>query len=274
MENDEQKILYYADELNDEFTEFTGTAKRIDENFKYVNNSKTHRLIHFMLYKFLEKPVAKIYWKAKFHNKIINKNLLKNFKDTGVFLYGNHTQQIGDVLMPCLVSSPKYAYIIVHPNNISIKGIGGLINACGAIPLPDTIAATKNFIDAIETRIKQKQAVVIYPEAHIWPYYTKIRPFKSASFRYPVKLGVPTFAFTNTYVHRGKSKTPQIITYIDGPFYPNKDLPVKEQIEDLRNQVYNAMSARSKLSNFETIKYLPKTKTDENSLNQKIKENK
>ena len=49
MKNNEQKIFYYTDMLADEFTEFNGNTKKIDENFKYVNNSKTHRLIHFML---------------------------------------------------------------------------------------------------------------------------------------------------------------------------------------------------------------------------------
>ncbi len=258
MKQQEKEVFYYQDELNDEFTEFKGKTKLIDENFKYVKDGFGHRLIHSMIYRFLEKPAARIYLGTKFKVKIVNKGIFKKFKDTGVFIYGNHTQQFGDVLMPCLVSSPKYAYIIVHPNNISIKGIGGLINECGALPLPSNVAATRHFLDAIKTRIEQKHAIVIYPEAHIWPYYTKIRPFKSVSFRYPVQLEAPTFCFTNTYVKNGKSKKPKMITYIDGPFYPNKELPFKEQIEDLRNQVYNTMVERSKLSDFEMFEYVRK----------------
>ncbi len=255
MRSDKQKVYYYHDELNDEFTEFSGKTKVIDENFKYVNNSKPYRLLHHLLYNTLEKPVAHIYWKCKFHNRIVNKKLISKFKDSGVFVYGNHTQQFGDVLMPCLVTGKKYAYIIVHPNNISIKGIGGLIHTFGAIPLPSNLKAMRHFLSAIEQRIKEKQAVVIYPEAHIWPYYTKIRPFTSVSFRYPVMLNAPSFCFTNTYQKRKNGKL-QIVTYIDGPFYPNKSLNQKEQQEDLRNQIYQKMVERSQSSNIEIIKYV------------------
>jgi hypothetical protein len=55
------------------------------------------------------------------------------------------------------------------------------------LPLPDDMAATRNFTSAIEKRIDEGAAVFIYPEAHIWPYYTGIRPFGDASFSYPIK---------------------------------------------------------------------------------------
>ena len=118
--------------------------------------------------------------------------------------------------------------------------------------------ATKNFLQSIEEKIEKKYSVTIYPEAHIWPYYTKIRPFKSVSFRYPVEMNKPVFCITNTYKRRGKhgSKV-QIVSYIDGPFYPDMSLTsIKEQKEELRNRVYECMVERSKNSNIEVIKYI------------------
>ena len=77
----------------------------------------------------------------------------------------------------------------------------------------------------------------IYPEAHIWPYYTKIRPFKNVSFAYPVNLEKPVYCMTNTYQSYGKKKDKiKIINYIDGPFYANKELSTKEQKRKLENQ--------------------------------------
>ena len=59
---------------------------------------------------------------------------------------------------------------------------------------------------------------------------------------------------------RGKNKV-KITSYIDGPFFVNKDLETKqEQKKDLRNRVYNQMVERSKNSNFEFIKYEYKDK--------------
>ena len=103
---------------------------------------------------------------------------------------------------------------------------------------------------------------MIYPEAHIWPFYTKIRPFADSSFRYPIQYGCPVFCFTNTYQKRRFSKTPRIVTYVDGPFFPNENLDRKEKQADLRNRVYEAMCERSKMNNVELIKYVKATDND------------
>ena len=114
----------------------------------------------------------------------------------------------------------------------------------------------KNFINAIETHIDKCHPITIYPEAHIWPYYTKIRPFKAVSFKYPIQYNKPTFCMTNTYQSYGKNKNKvKMVTYIDGPFFPNTSLSLQEQKMDLRNQVYNCMTNRSKNNNIEVIKY-------------------
>ena len=116
----------------------------------------------------------------------------------------------------------------------------------------------KNFLDTIEEKINKKYAITIYPEAHIWPYYTKIRPFKSVSFKYPVELDKPVFCMTNTYQKRGKNGDKvKIVSYIDGPFYADKSIQnLKQQKEELRNRVYECMVERSKKSNIEVITYV------------------
>ena len=97
----------------------------------------------------------------------------------------------------------------------------------------------------------------MFPEAHIWPYYTKIRPFKSVSFQYPIKFNKPTFCVTNTYQKRKNNKV-QIVSYVDGPFFPDEGLTKKEAKENLRNKVYEQMVERSKNSNVEVVKYIKK----------------
>ena len=141
--------------------------------------------------------------------------------------------------------------------NISLKGTGTLVEMLGAIPIPSEIKAMKNFLEIIEEKIKKDNSITIYPEAHIWPYYTKIRPFKAVSFKYPVKLNAPAYCITNTYQSYGKNnKKIKMVSYVDGPFYPNEALPLKERQQDLRDRVYNKMVERSKNSNVEHIKYI------------------
>ena len=137
--------------------------------------------------------------------------------------------------------------------------LGRINPSLGAIPLPDTREAYRNFNACINGRIEKKHAVVIYPEAHIWPYYTKIRPFPDGSFGYPCKDGTPVFCFVNTYQKRKNRKKPRMTTYIDGPFYPDMSLSLKERRKTLRDEVYAQMCKRSELSDVEVIKYIKAT---------------
>lgn len=259
---DKRKVIYYEDELNDEFSQAVIIPKRIDGGYRYVYDSFFKKLTHFFWYRMVATPVAFLYTKLDFHHRVIGRKVLKDHKGTGYFIYGNHTQDIADAFIPSMLNFPKDDYVIVHPNNVSMPILGKITPSLGALPLPDDMAAYKNFMKAIEKRITQRHAVVIYPEAHIWPYYTKIRPFTDVSFAYPVKLKVPVFCFTNTYQKRHFSKKPRIVTYIDGPFYADQSLSAKEQKRDLRDRVYNTMCKRAKSSTVIQIKYIKKDEKD------------
>lgn len=253
----DQKIIYYQDELNDEFAFDNIKAKPIDENYIYVHKGIWKKFTRFFWYRIIATPLAYIYLKLKFHHKIVNKKAVRKIK-SAYFLYGNHTHNLVDALVPTMISTPKDTYVIVHPNNVSMPYLGRITPSLGAIPLPSDRGAMKNFTKCIEKRVEEKRCVTIYPEAHIWPYYTKIRPFKSQSFSYPIHNNTPVFCFTNVYKKRKFSKKPNIVTYVDGPFYSDEFLSSKEQREDLRNQVYNTMVERSKLNEIEVIKYIKK----------------
>lgn len=260
---DKRKVIYYEDELNDEFSVAQITPRKIDGNYRYCHDSAFKRFTHFFWYRMIATPLAFLYTKLTFRHKVVGRELLKQYKGTGYFLYGNHTQDIGDALIPSTLNFPKDDYVIVHPNNVSMPFLGRITPSLGALPLPDDMVAYKNFIKAIERRFNEKHAIVIYPEAHIWPYYTDIRPFPDTSFQYPIKLKSPVFCFTNTYKRRNSSsEKPDIVTYIDGPFFPNEELPLRERKKDLRDRVYAAMKERAKSSDIVCIKYIKKDESN------------
>ena len=260
---EKREIIYYTDELNDEFSKAKITSRKIDESYVYCHDSLFKRITHFFWYRIIAAPLAFVYVKRKFAHKVVGAKKLDECRKTGYFLYGNHTQDIGDALMPNMLDFSRDKYFIVHPNNVSMPVLGRITPSLGALPLPDTLGAYRNFLDAVEQRISEGCGVVIYPEAHIWPYYTKIRPFTDASFAYPAKLGAPVFCFTNTYHKRKYSREPRIVTYVDGPFYPNAELTPREQRRELRDKVYAQMCERAKLSDFEKIKYVKLEKADD-----------
>ncbi|OKZ76113.1 MAG: hypothetical protein BHW00_00100 [Clostridium sp. 26_22] len=253
------KIIYYEDELNDEFSKSSIEPRIIDENYKYVHKNPLWNLCSFVLQNILSVPIKILYAKIKFRIKYIGKEKIKPYKNEGYFIYGNHTQPFADTFIPSIPMYPKRNFLIVNPVNISLKGTGTLVEMLGAMPIPSNKSAMKNFLEAIKQKTNKGYAITIYPEAHIWPYYTKIRPFKDVSFKYPVQLEKPAFCITNTYQSYGKNnKKIKIVSYIDGPFYPNKELTLKEQQKELRNKIYNCMEERSKNSNIEHIKYIKK----------------
>ena len=255
---DKRKSIYYTDEVNDEFSVTKLTPKKIDKNYIYAHDSKWKKVTHFFWYRVIALPLAFLYTKFKFGHKKMNEDVIEGYIHTGYFLYGNHTQDIADALIPNMIDKKRDKYIIVHPNNLSVPVVGHITPSLGAIPIPGDISSQREFMKTIDRRIKEKCAVVIYPEAHIWPYYTGIRNFSDDSFYYPVKYRVPTFCFTNTYKKRFARKEPKIVTYIDGPFFPKLSLDKKAQRKDLRDRVYECMKKRSELSNIEVIKYIKK----------------
>ena len=252
-----QKTFYYKDELNDEFSTAKITPRIIDENYKYEHKSHLWNICAWFVQNVISLPIKFLYAKLKFKTRYIGKEKIKKYKKQGVFIYGNHTQILADTFLITNAIFPKRNFFIVNPENVSMKFSGNLVQMLGAIPIPNKIKGMGNFINTIKNKIRKGYAITIFPEAHIWPYYTKIRPFKSVSFKYPVDLKTPVFCATNTYKSYGRNKI-QIVMYIDGPFFLNEKLSLKERKEDLRNRVYNTMCERSKNSNVEVIKYLRK----------------
>lgn len=263
VNQNEKNVIYYNDELNDEFSKAKIIPRKIDGRFKY-NKSAFWEFWSFLIQNVLSMPIKILYLKIKFNHKYIGTEKFKKYGKEGFFIYSNHTQAFSDTFTPSVAVYPKRNFLIVNPANISLKGTGWLVELLGAIPIPEGIEAYKNFLNRIENRIEKGYSISIYPEAHIWPYYTKIRPFKAVSFKYPVKLNAPVYCITNTYQGYGRHNNKiQLVSYVDGPFYPNEELQLKERQQDLRDRVYEKMVERSRNNNVEHIKYVKIEKNEE-----------
>ena len=249
------KTIYYEDELNDEFSEAKIEPRKIDGSYKYEHKSIIWNFTAYLVQNVISVPIKFLYAKIKFRIKYVGREKLKPYKKQGYFVYGNHTQAFADTFIISNAIFPKRNCIIVNPENVSMKFLGNFVQKFGAIPIPNERSGMKNFLTTIKNKIQKGYAITIFPEAHIWPYYTKIRPFKNVSFKYPIEYNTPVFCVTNTYQKRGKNKV-KITTYIDGPFFQNEYIEnIQEKKQDLRDKVYNKMMERSKESNFEFIKY-------------------
>ena len=268
MRKNNKKIIYYSDPLNDDFAGTNIKAQKIDKNFKYIHKNIFWRFFGAITYFFVW-PIIYFIEVIIFGARFKNKKAVRKLKD-GCFLYGNHTSFL-DAYTPAILSGHKFAKILTNPDAVSIKGIRVFVQWLGAVPVAHDVLTTKNMLQAIEYYHKKGNNVAIYPEAHIWPYYTGVRPFKDNSFYYPVKFNAPVVAFFTAYSKpKGlfkKLRKAKITIYVSDPIYPDMALPFKEAQRDLRNKVFNFMSEMSKQhSDYEAIEYVYKEEieTEEN----------
>ena len=244
----------YFKSFADDFVETKRQSYRLPESFVWIHTSLCYRVAArcvFLLYRYF----ALLYCRFLLPVKIINRSVLQESQNTGYFLYANHTQPMGDAFMPIRVLSPKRAYIVASPANLGIPVLGPLLPLIGALPLPESIGGMRKLCEAIRLRIAQKSCVVFYPEAHVWPWYTGIRPFPAASFGFPVECDAPSYCMTVTYQKRSHRKRPGITIYLDGPFYPDSSLPKMKRKEKLRDDICHCMERNSINSTYSYIRY-------------------
>ncbi len=251
-----KKQIRYYKTLHDDFVESSDQNYTLPEDYVWIRESKRARLARPVLYA-IGHLFALIYGKVFLHLKIVRTVDMKDYRNTGAVVYGNHTQPIGDVFVPSLVCAPKQCYTIASPANLGIPVIGILLPWMGALPIPPDFKRMKKFLGAVRQRLQEKNCIIVYPEQHVWPYCTKIRPYPATSFDYAVKNKAPAFCMTTTYQRRRFSKKPRATVYLDGPFYADANLSPQVQKEALRDQVFACMQKRSEQSTYVYVEYRP-----------------
>ena len=258
---DKNKTIYYSDELNDDFASLGIKKKPLGDDFEYIHKNILWNTCSFVIYRMIAQPFVFVFVKVAHRQRFKNRKVLKTARKTGAFIYANHTNMLLDAFVPNIVKLRKRGYILVGPDTTSIPGLKNIVEMVGAIPLGQTLSENKEMLECINHRIaKNKGFITIYPEAHIWPYYTGIRDFKAGSFSYPCYTDTPVFAMTNCYQKKLIGKHPKVVTFVDGPFYPDKNLPMKERKEKLRKQCYDTMVKRAKENS--TYSYIVYEKKD------------
>ena len=236
-----KRVIYYSDEINDDFAGTKIKTQVVDDKFKFIHKNIFWRFCAFFLYYFIAVPIIWFYTRILLRVKFVNKKAVKKLKKQHYFIYGNHTH-IFDAFIPHLISIPTKTNIIVSQDTVSIKGIKNIVQMLGALPLASNLKGMKKFVEAINY-YQQKNNIAIFPEAHIWPYYTGVRPFKDNSFSYPVKYNKPVIAFFTAYTKPkgffSYFRKVNITVYVSDPIYPDEGLSNKEAQKNLRDKVYN-----------------------------------
>ncbi len=246
------KTRYYKS-FSDDFEQSANQDFKLPEDYKWIRTDLKSKLLSGLNYG-LAVIFGGLYCKLGLHMKIRGRKSLRGSKGD-FFIFANHTQPVGDVFIPAMAVLPKRIFTVVSPANYGIPFIGKLLPYLGALPIDNSLRGMKELTHAIEQRLDKKHPIVIYPEAHVWEYYTGIRPFADTAFKYPVKMNKASYAMTVTYKKSKLFKKPVMEVFLDGPFYGEGET-AKEQAVSLHSKVAEVMKKRSENSNFEYIKYL------------------
>lgn len=254
------RVIYYSD-LTEDFAGTNIKTKEVDSSFPYIRNGLLFRAAAFLLYYVVALPLVSIYIYLVNGTKIVNRKALRRVHGA-CFLYGNHTHW-SDSFLVHVVAAPKRTYILANPDAVSIKGLKNIVLMLGTIPVPTNLGCFRTFVDALETRSKQGACIAVYPEAHIWPYYTGIRQFPESSFKYPVKFGVPVVAMVTTFRKRTGLlrwiKTPARTIILSDPIYAKDGMSARETQQYFHEQVYEFMKSHAEQpENYAYMQYVKK----------------
>lgn len=234
--------------FEDDFVTSARQQYRLSEDYEWVRSGFFHRIACALVYA-LALVFANVYCRLFLHVRIKGAGRLRREKN-GAFVFGNHTQTIGDVFSPALACFPRRIYTLASPANLGIPVLGRILPYLGALPLAHSVSGMKKLNRAIGQRLSEGACIVVYPEAHVWDYCTFIRPFPATSFKLPLTFSRPVYSMTATYQKRPFSKKPRITIYIDGPF-------AADSAAALCSAVHECMTERSQLSDCRYIEYLP-----------------
>ncbi|MGM9874169.1 MAG: 1-acyl-sn-glycerol-3-phosphate acyltransferase [Bacilli bacterium] len=257
MAKKEKKIIYYSDQLHDDFAFNKIKTKTVKEDYKYIHKNIFFRMFSWFLRYIIAVPVLSFVTFFCAGTRIYNKKVLKEVKHKGYFLYANHTQTLDPCIHAVRINPFKYTCIIASHDAFSINPfVTFLVKSLGGIPIPNTKNMYAAYLKTISYHIEKKHNVLIYPEKHIWPFYKDIRDFTADTFRYPVLNKAPIVVATTCYKKVKLFKKPRLRVFLDGPFYPNLTIPYRDSVTDLRNVAFENMKKRAAVDwNFEYISY-------------------
>lgn len=251
------KTIHWKDEINQDFNEIGLKRKGVPQNYKYIRKSPIYWFFSHLLYYVIAKPLL---WPFIFLHGVRTKNkkALKAFKGKGAFIYANHVA-FADCFKYELILH-KRLDIIGFSDALSIPVAGKLASMLGYIPLPlkEDRDNFHKMVDGINYLVKEKHHYcLIFPEAHIWPYYTKIRNWKNNALIYPALLNAPIIPAVTVWQKRWWRKTPYQRVVFGTPIYPKEGESITYNKDYLHQECIAQMHEIAKKYNeVEYIKYI------------------
>ncbi|MBQ0008675.1 MAG: 1-acyl-sn-glycerol-3-phosphate acyltransferase [Firmicutes bacterium] len=252
-------IIYWHDELHDDFDQILSKRPPLKPGYNFIRNNHFANFFGNILYYGIALPILAVFSYLT-GMKVKGRKNLKAVKKTGAIIYSNHVSVPDTYKMASPVCFGKRVNILGYTDSLTVPVLKNVVRQLGFLPLPlgpdpENKAA---LIEAMRYYVHKKhQFVLIYPEAHIWPYYTKIRNFKVQTMKYPAILDAPVLPIVTCWRKVWWCKRPKQTVKIGTAIWPKLELTQDENIQYLYDECLSQMRALSESEKqFEYIKYI------------------
>ena len=186
------------------------------------------------------------------NNKLIIKQIngienMQNVK-TGAMITCNHFNPFDSFTVEKVFrisgqSKSKKLYKVIREGNYTnFSGLYGFFfRNCDTLPLSSNKKTMVAFMKAVDTILKRKDFILIYPEQSMWWNYRKPKPLKDGAFKIAARNNVPVipvFITMQDIEIIGDDGFPvqEYIVNIEEPIYPDEKLSEKENANIMKDK--------------------------------------
>ena len=231
-----------------------------DEKYDYYLKRQKKKFFS-KIFMFFGVGIFKLIHFFHFNLKVKNKKILKNLRKqkTAFITIANHCL-IFDSTMSVATTFPKTTYLPTVEPTMKMPFVRFILRAGNIMPIPLNLKGLVKFKNDCNEVLKNGKVLHYFPEGALWPYYGKLREFKSGAFRFAVDANAPILPYCFYFRERKGiwkllGKKPLVTLEILQPLYPNTNLAKKDAIQELLERSHAAMKEVLDLHPYDNPQY-------------------
>ena len=224
------------------------TIPLTSENVDYLNKKSTSKIKNV-----IANQAGKRYLNNLLKdNKLIIKEIrgLENLKNvsTGAIITCNHFNPFDSFAIEKAFresgqNRTKKMYKVIREGNYTnFQGLYGFFfRNCDTLPLSSNLDTMKQFLNAVDTILKRKDFILIYPEQSMWWNYKKPKPLKIGAYKFAARNNVPVIPIfitmeDSSIIGEDGFFVQEYIINIGKPIKPDSKLSEKENANIMRDK--------------------------------------
>ncbi len=186
---------------------------------------------------------------------------------SGVIILSNHIHQFDNYVVLKAIEKEmprKRLWRIIKEGNYTCEmpPFTFFFRNCNTLPLSSSKKCMIKFMKSVETLLKRKETILIYPEQSLWLNYKKPKPFKRGAFDIASRNNVPVVPI---YLEIKDSNVKDEINpgyyvqrytvHILKPVYPNENLNKKDNANHMMDESFKEMKEKYEAIYGENLAY-------------------